>query len=100
MPAPELQQCGNMTSKNIKPVNLDSVVVRSISSQGVDMAGNIQPCLFTRWVNGHALHGFSKNPSMPGLRYRSWQGYRPLPASDASPDKLGFPDNSMPNCGF
>jgi hypothetical protein len=64
------------------------------------MIKNIQLCRLTQWVNGYTLHGFSKNPSMPGLRYRSWQGSRPLPASDASPAKLGFPDNSMPNCGF
>jgi hypothetical protein len=51
-------------------------------------------------VNGFPLYGFSKNPSLPGLRYRSWQGCRPLAASDALPDKLGFPDNSIPNCGF
>jgi hypothetical protein len=68
--------------------------------QGIEMDKGIHNCVPTHWVNDHTLHGFSKNPSMPGLRYRSLQGCRPLPASDASPDKLGFPDNSMPNCGF
>jgi hypothetical protein len=73
---------------------------RSISIQGIGMTQNIQFRLLTHWVNSKPLHGFSKNPGMPGLRYRSWQGCRPLPAGDASPDKPGFPDNSMPNCGF
>ena len=72
--------------------------------QGFEMI-NIHNCVSTHRVNGNTLHGFSKNPSMPGLRYRSWQGCSrtrpgPLPASDALPDKPGFPDNSMPNCGF
>jgi hypothetical protein len=79
---------------------LDSAAGRSISLQSFDITKNIQFHLLTYWVNGKALDGFSKNPSMPGLRYRSWQGCRPLPASDASPDKLRFPDNSMPNCGL
>jgi hypothetical protein len=40
------------------------------------MTQNIQVCVLTHWVNANTLHGFSKNPSMPGLRYRSWQECR------------------------
>jgi hypothetical protein len=79
---------------------LDSAIGRLILFQLIDIWWNIPFRLLTHWVNGKPLHGFSKNPSMPGLRYRSWQGPGPLPASDASPDKLGFADNSMPNGGF
>jgi len=55
---------------------------------------------FTLWVILDTLHGFSKDPRAPGRRYHSWQGLRPLPASDASPGKLGSPDNSVLNCGI